>query len=146
MTDLFGHEADILEGASAEQHGPFEWQVIQTSKASTTGKGANFVKGFLTRFNGHTYYGYARAGTAAAAKKYVDELLGGAAVPLTRSLTGDDYTGKKYYFGWGAAGFGDPQMMHNEVKYDVLHTHDIFTKDVGGNYIGTQMIGTSTSG
>ncbi len=43
---------------------------------------------------------------------------------LVRSLTGDDYTGRKYYFGWGAAANGDPSMMHNEVKYDVLHTHD----------------------
>jgi hypothetical protein len=60
---------------------------------------------------------------------------------LVRSLTDGDYTGKKYYFGWGAANRGDPSDMHNEVKYDVLHTHDIFTKEVGGNYIGTKEIG-----
>lgn len=63
----------------------------------------------------------------------------------TSSLTDGDYTGKKYYLGWGLAANGDPQMMHNEVKYDVLHTHDIFTKDVGGDYIGTKLIGNEAS-
>lgn len=62
-------------------------------------------------------------------------------VSFVRSLTGDDFSGKKYYLGWGAAGSGDPSMMHNEVKYDVLHTHDIFTDQVGGNYLGTKEIG-----
>ena len=33
--------------------------------------------------------------------------------------------------------------MKNEVKYDVLHTHDIFTKQWGGNYIGTKIIGST---
>lgn len=41
---------------------------------------------------------------------------------------------------------GDPSNMQNEVKYDVLHTHDIFTNDVGGNYQGTKLIGPSTNG
>lgn len=57
-----------------------------------------------------------------------------------RSLTGKGFTGNKYYFAWGHAGPGDPQNMHNEVKYDVLHTHEIFTKDLGGNYTGTKLI------
>jgi hypothetical protein len=58
-----------------------------------------------------------------------------------KSLTGDDYKGTKYYFGWGLNGNGNGSM-DNEVKYDVLHTHDIFTKAVGGNYAGTKLIGT----
>ena len=66
-------------------------------------------------------------------------------VSKTFSLSGDDFTGKKFYLGWGAAGSGDPQMMHNEVKYDVLHTHDIFTKNVGGNYTGIKDTGSSVS-
>lgn len=57
-----------------------------------------------------------------------------------KSITGPDYQGQKYYFGWGLNGNGDEEM-DNEVKYDVLHTHDIFTKDVGGDYIGTKLIG-----
>jgi hypothetical protein len=60
---------------------------------------------------------------------------------LVLSLTDGEYLGQKHYFGWGAADFSDPQMMHNEVKYDVLHTHDIFTENVGGSYIGTKAIG-----
>lgn len=60
---------------------------------------------------------------------------------FVRSLTGDDFAGEKYYIGWGAANSGDPTMMHNEVKYDVLHTHDIFTNQVGGSYLGVTDIG-----
>lgn len=62
------------------------------------------------------------------------------------SITNPDWTGKKYYFGWGAAAGGDPSNMHNEVKYDVLHTHDLFTKNVGGDYIGTKQIGSTVNG
>jgi hypothetical protein len=62
------------------------------------------------------------------------------------SITDPDWAGKKYYFGWGAAAGGDPSNMHNEVKYDVLHTHDMFTKNVGGNYIGTKQIGSTVNG
>ena len=57
-----------------------------------------------------------------------------------KSLTGNDYNGKKYYFGWGLNGNGDGSM-DNEVKYDVLHTNGIFTKSIGGNYIGTTLVG-----
>ena len=71
----------------------------------------------------------------------------GAETPsMVRSLTGDNFSGQKHYFGWGAAARGDPSMMHNEVKYDVLHTHDIFTDKVGGNYVGTKETGTHVNG
>ncbi len=59
---------------------------------------------------------------------------------IVRSLTGKNFAGKKYYFAWGHASPGDPENMHNEVKYDVLHTHEIFTKDIGGSYTGTKLI------
>ena len=62
------------------------------------------------------------------------------------SITDPDWAGKKYYFGWGAAGMGDPSDMHNEVKFDVLHTHNMFTENVGGSYIGTKQVGTSVNG
>lgn len=61
---------------------------------------------------------------------------------LIRSLTDDDFAGKKYYFGWGAASRNDPSHMHNEVKYDVFHTHDVFTEQLGGGYLGTRETGT----
>lgn len=66
-------------------------------------------------------------------------------ISLTRSLTGDDFAGQKFYLGWGAAASGDPAMMHNEVKYDVLHTHNIFTDRVGGSYVGTKEIGSQVN-
>jgi len=59
---------------------------------------------------------------------------------IVRSLTGKNFTGKKYYFAWGHASPNDPQNMHNEVKYDVLHTHEIFTRDIGGSYAGTKLV------
>ncbi len=59
---------------------------------------------------------------------------------VVRSLTGKNFSGKKYYFAWGHVSPTDPETMHNEVKYDVLHTHEIFTKDIGGSYAGTKLI------
>jgi hypothetical protein len=64
---------------------------------------------------------------------------------VIKSLSGDGFEGKKFYFGWGAAASGDPTMMHNEVKFDVLHTHDIFTAEVGGSYQGIKEIGTGVN-
>ncbi len=64
----------------------------------------------------------------------------------TYSLTGSQFKGKKFYVGWGAASGGDPSMMHNEVKYDVLHTHDIFTSGAGGSYTGQKLIGSQVRG
>lgn len=53
---------------------------------------------------------------------------------IEMSLTSDYFDAHKYYMGWGVAGRGDPNMMHNEVSYDVKHTHEIFSKDLGGSY------------
>lgn len=52
------------------------------------------------------------------------------------SITEPDYTGTKHYFGWGEylAGF-----MGNETKYDVQHTHDLFTSGLGGDYEGRKL-------
>lgn len=51
-----------------------------------------------------------------------------------KSLTGSDFAGKKYYLGWGEVLDG---FMGNETKYDVKHTHDIFTTGAGGTYTPT---------
>lgn len=61
------------------------------------------------------------------------------------SLTGSTFKGKKLYLGWGHAGQGDPENMHNEVKYDVLHTHEIFTKELGGTYTGTKLLANGST-
>lgn len=63
-----------------------------------------------------------------------------------KGLTDESFRGKKYYLGWGVADSSDPQMMHNEVRYDVQHTSDVFTKDLGGSYIGTSLIGGEARG
>ena len=60
---------------------------------------------------------------------------------MIRSLTGDDFKGQKYYLGWGSVFSPDPELMHNEVKFDVLHTHDIFSRDLGGSYTSSTEIG-----
>jgi hypothetical protein len=54
-----------------------------------------------------------------------------------KSLTGDSFTGKKYYFGYGGMAEGS---QTNEIVYDVKHTNDIFTKELGGQYIGTTLL------
>ncbi len=58
------------------------------------------------------------------------------------SLTGADFKGAKYYIGFGDSLDGE---MGNEVLYDVKHTHDIFTKQVGGDYIGQTFTGENAS-
>ena len=73
------------------------------------------------------------------------QLLREDEVSRTYSLTNSKYAGKKSYFGWGAASSGDPSNMHNEVKYDVLHTHDIFTSGAGGNYLSNKLVGGTVS-
>jgi len=52
------------------------------------------------------------------------------------SITDPDYTGTKHYFGWGEYLSG---FMGNETKYDVKHTHDLFTSGLGGNYEGRKL-------
>lgn len=143
LKEIFGFGAKIVSESTGEKLGPFQWRTLTTSKA--TGGVTYYVKGFLTQFNGNVYFGYSRSTDRTIAEANASAFLDNVIVPL-RSLTGPDYTGKKYYFGWGAAGSGDPSMMQNEVKYDVLHTHDIFTKEIGGGYIGSTLIGSSTSG
>lgn len=54
------------------------------------------------------------------------------------SITGPDYEGKKHYFGWGEHLSG---FMGNETKYDVQHTHNLFTSVHGGDYLGRQLTG-----
>lgn len=112
------------------------WNTIQTEKK--TNRSLVFVTAFETSFQGKTYYGYVSAPTSIDAQSTALSFLKKMTVGNTRSLTGPDYKGKKYYLGFGAAMSFDPTSMQNEVKYDVLHTHDIFTKEVGGNYIGVK--------
>lgn len=50
-----------------------------------------------------------------------------------RSITGQSFNGKKYYFGFHQSDVGDPEM-ENEVKYDVEHTSNIFSSHAGGDY------------
>lgn len=58
----------------------------------------------------------------------------------SRSLTGPDFSGRKYYLGFGdyLSGF-----MGNEVKYDIAHTHDLFTSEAGGDYDGVKIHGAN---
>ncbi len=143
---MFGHDSQVLS-ENLETVGPLSWKTMTTSRTLNT-KVVNYVKAFWAPLHKHTYFGYAKSNSPEKAASIVDAFLKSMLIQVSngegRSLTGADYTGKKYYFGWGAAGSGDPSMMQNEVKYDVLHTHDIFTKDIGGNYIGTKLIGSST--
>lgn len=55
---------------------------------------------------------------------------------IVLSLDQNEFGAKKYYLGWGVAMDGDPGEMHNQVLYDVKHTHDIFTSAEGGSYQG----------
>ncbi len=57
---------------------------------------------------------------------------------LLKSITDPDYNGIKHYFGWGEYLTG---FMGNETKYDVQHTHSLFTSGLGGDYQGRKLTG-----
>lgn len=136
---VFASNSTVVTTNQADE-GPLHWDLYEVRYKKPGGGQGNLV-GYVAKYGGYTFYGYAKAGSIAAAKANAVEMMQTMRLQF-RSLTASDYSGKKYYFGWGAAGSGDPSMMHNEVKYDVLHTHDIFTKEVGGEYVGTKMTGS----
>jgi hypothetical protein len=59
------------------------------------------------------------------------------------SITDPDYQGTKHYFGWAEYLSG---FMGNETRYDVLHTHDLFTSGFGGTYHGRKLTGRPVDG
>ncbi len=130
ISGVFGNNGANFYYSSVEG----QWSTNLTEL--TSGGETMWVKGFSQRAGNHVYYGFSRAPERAVAEANAVNFLK-AGVFGENSLTGTDYKGKKYYVGFGAAMEWDPQSMHNEVKYDVLHTHNIFTKDIGGSYIGT---------
>lgn len=137
----------VVKDIAVETVGPFGWDTMELRYSAPDGGPTVHVKGFTAEFRGKRYYGYARSSDQATAAEMARTFLAGLRVtpvgPESRSLTGVGYTGKKYYLGFGdhLSGF-----MGNEVKYDIAHTHDIFTKDVGGNYIGTKLVGPGMGG
>lgn len=93
--------------------------------------------GFLTGFT----HSSQQKNSERNALAFIEALEEGVGNIQFRSLTPDDPFSKKYYLGIGRASNTDPMIMQNEVKYDVQHTHDIFTQKWGGNYIGKTLIG-----
>lgn len=149
MKSIFVNGSQIVRDVHTEPRGMFNWNVMQTRKNGTT---PVHVTAFWMEYLGSTYYGYTAAASEGAADTVAMAFLDNFQKIATRdgeraarSLSGYDYSGKKYYFGWGAARGGDPQSMHNEVKYDVTHTHDVFTKEWGGAYLGTTLVGSGTA-
>lgn len=135
LRDFAASTSRVLNVGQVSLNG-LQWEYIQTEKQ--THRNLVYVTAFKTTYRGQTYYGYVRGLSSNVAQGNAMSFLQSLSLDQTRSLTGPDYKGKKYYLGWGAAMSFDPSNMHNEVKYDVLHTHDIFTKEVGGSYIGTK--------
>jgi hypothetical protein len=128
---IFVNESKLLGEMSATADS-IHWNEYLTSKNGL------YTVGFEVEMGGTAYYGFTSASSADVAERNASTFLNGVQFNRLDSLTGPEYKGKKYYLGWGAAMPSDQSEMHNEVKYDVLHTHDIFTKDVGGNYIGSK--------
>lgn len=153
MKAVFANGTTVTQNVTQELIGALKWDVLVTKKSTPASPqvpaAAVFVKAFKTNHHGFTYYGYGKSKVEENAKSNVEEILKSLLfIPVRdedRSLTGNDFHGIKYYLGWGRAGGDDPAKMHNEVKYDVKHTHEIFTKDVGGNYQGTQLIAQQAS-
>lgn len=142
MKSIFANGAEVRREAAPERHGPFQWNIMQTTKTTRLRDGSvptYYVTSFLVEYHGVSYYGFSRGTDSSGPSHVVAQFLNGVSADLKRgpyagrSLTGPDYTGKKYYFGFGDQLDGE---MGNEVQYDVKHTNDLFTKDIGGSYIG----------
>jgi hypothetical protein len=144
LKKMFVNQSQVVSQIATETHGAFSWNVIQTERKLASAH--YYVYGFTTKIGDANYTGYGRSDSQANAQQVATGFLTTAHLnskdQFGRSLTGTDYSGKKYYFGFGDKLTGS---MGNEVKYDVQHTNDIFTKDVGGGYLGKSMIGTSQS-
>jgi len=113
------------------------WKFTETLKASVP---ASLGSGETSQFS---YLIISKGGTALETAQHLRDFISGIQIliPSNRSLTGPEYTGKKYYLGFGDSLIG---FMGNEVKYDIAHTHDIFTAEIGGSYIGTKVHGTQS--
>ncbi len=139
-------KAVVTSDMKGEPHGMFKWDILEYRYQAAGSASAVYVKAFTMEYRGNRYYGWAKSDSAPAASATAKEFLLALRVqpvgPDSRSITGVGYVGKKYYIGFGDALSG---MMGNEVKYDINHTHDIFTKDLGGNYLGTKIIGSNAS-
>ncbi|MFM8314801.1 MAG: hypothetical protein ACKOA8_10985 [Deltaproteobacteria bacterium] len=111
------------------------WRIKETLKENIV---ASLGEARSDRFD---YLVISQAKTSGVATQNLREFIQGVFPlnPQNRSLTGPDYTGKKYYVGFGdyLSGF-----MGNEVKYDIAHTHDIFTQEIGGSYLGSKVHGS----
>jgi hypothetical protein len=59
------------------------------------------------------------------------------------SITDPGYQGTKHYFGWAEYLSG---FMGHETRYDVKHTHDLFTSGFGGDYRGRKLTGSPIDG
>lgn len=138
----FFNGVKVMRSPYIQTLGNFDWWMADTRKVVDVGqlRETNYSTVFYVEEGGWLIFGTSTHVSRLAAQENAQNLLS-AILPKARSLTGPDYTGKKFYLGWGAAMTGDPQMMHNEVKFDVTHTHNIFTNEVGGGYIGTTLIG-----
>ncbi len=137
LSQFASSEAATVQAEASSDINDLTWKRMAFSMNPRSGASKVFTSSFLMEFRGTTYWGASHAPSLAGANSNAELFLSKAELVsnlATRSLTDIGFKGKKYYFGWGAAAAGDSQNMHNEVKYDVLHTHQIFSKDVGGNY------------
>jgi hypothetical protein len=146
---LLDKAAVVTSEPKPESIGPFKWEVLEYRYQAPGAPAALFGKAFSMEFLGSRYFGWATSDSAPGASSFAREFLLALRVQpigpegMNRSLTAVGYTGKKYYLGFGdfLSGF-----MGNEVKFDIQHTHDIFTKDLGGNYLGTKLNGSGMDG
>ncbi|MBY0371321.1 hypothetical protein K2X33_11580 [bacterium] len=140
----FASTASVRTAPVSTKLGRLTWTRAATSRQLQSG--AFYVSHFFLNNKGTVYHGFSRSKTESSATANADSFLQDAILVSTLnvlSLTEASYTGKKYYLGWGAADYQDPSNMQNEVKYDVLHTQNVFAAQAGGNYLPDQYIGPS---
>lgn len=152
LDDLFTKETSAVGTDEEIVSSGIKWKTAVRSRTLQNGREQTkyFTFAFLTRDADRTYYGFSRSTVEADAVQTGKTFLSNTFVPLRStqmlmSLTDPDFTGKKYYLGFGVAGPRDPSFMHNEVTYDVKHTHAVFTSNQGGDYTSTTLFQNEAS-
>jgi len=141
VRDFFVNGSTVTRDSYDESRGGQQWSFVETKKTSNSR--TTHVAGFTLEARGGSYYGYASGPDAQTAKQAAHAILDASRTSVRESLTNYGYTGQKHYFGFAEQLDG---FMGNETKFDVKHTHDIFTTTLGGEYKSNYLTDTYVDG
>ena len=141
LKDMLSSDAHITTQTDAVQGGPLKWTIIEANYSPPTQAPTVYLRAFPRCIT--TIYITDTPSLKVRIPPNKQVMISLTISMSTQNevarLTDDQYPGKKYYVGFGDELSGE---MGNEVTYDIKHTHDIFTQQLGGwSIIGTTLLG-----